>query len=252
MTWQRLYACWDSFCSIPALSSQCSHLSGGRIYGSELPQLLAYGEQVFQPSRFTRRREWRKFAHVCRWPGASERGSFACMSATDRIELVEGDITKLQVDAVVTAANESLLGGGGVDGAIHRAAGPQLLEECKTIGICPEGQARITRGYRLPAKYIIHAVGPVYENGSTGESEVLASAYRAALELALQHRIETIAFPCISTGAYGFPKPEASKIAVSTVSEFLSQNVLPRKVVFCCYDEEDSELYRSRLGHPVE
>ncbi len=164
-----------------------------------------------------------------------------------RIEVVEGDITKLAVGAVVTAANESLLGGGGVDGAIHRAAGPQLLQECMSVGICPEGEARITKGYLLPAKHVIHAVGPVYETGKNGEPEILASAYRAALQLAKQHDIQTIAFPCLATGTYGYPKPQACEIAVSTVMAWLAQNELPRKVVFCCYDEEDMELYARRL-----
>src|SRR5439155_9085482 len=166
----------------------------------------------------------------------------------DRIEIIQGDITKLKVDAIVTAANESLLGGGGVDGAVHRAAGPGLFEECRGIGICPEGDARMTKGYLLPAKHVIHAVGPVYENGEHGEAKILSSAYRAALQLAKAHGILTVAFPCLATGAYGYPKPEACEIAVSTVTEWLDENELPQQVIFCCYDEEDMELYDRQLA----
>jgi O-acetyl-ADP-ribose deacetylase len=166
---------------------------------------------------------------------------------TDRIGLVVGDITGLQVDAIVTAANESLSGGGGVDGAVHRAAGPALYEECRTIGICPEGQARITGGYLLPARFVIHAVGPVYEDGSFGEAEILASAYRESLALAEAHGIGTIAFPCIATGVYGYPKPEACRVAVEVVLGWLAAHDLPSRVTFCCFEEEDAEFYRIRL-----
>ena len=166
----------------------------------------------------------------------------------NRMEVVSGDITKLQVDAIVNAANESLRGGGGVDGAIHRAAGSALLKECGGIGGCPEGDARITKGYLLPAKHVIHAVGPVYFDGQQEEARLLSSAYRAALQLAKTHGIRTIAFPCISTGAYRYPKPEACKIAVSTVSAWLGENELPAQVIFCCYDEKDAELYRRQLA----
>jgi O-acetyl-ADP-ribose deacetylase (regulator of RNase III) len=165
-----------------------------------------------------------------------------------RIGLVIDDITTLEVDAVVTAANEALCGGSGVDGAIHRAAGPALFEECRTIGICPEGEARITKGYLLPARFIIHTVGPVYEGGGFGEAATLASCYRESLKLAEAHGVETIAFPCIATGAYEYPKDEACRIAMDSVMDWLSSHDLPRRVVFCCYRPEDAAPYRERLG----
>lgn len=165
-----------------------------------------------------------------------------------RIELVQGNIATLQVDAVVTADNESLLGGGGVDGAIHRAAGPGLLEECRTIGICPEGEARIAGGYLLSAKHILHTVGPVWDGGGYGERETRKSAYRNTLRLAEENGIRSIAFPCIATGVYGFPKDQACEIAVSSVTDWLDQHELPERVVFCCFEEEDFELYQDRLG----
>ncbi len=139
-----------------------------------------------------------------------------------RIKLVEGDITRQQVDAIVNAANESLLGGGGVDGAIHRAAGPQLLAECRTLGGCPTGSARITDGYKLPAKYVIHAVGPVYRDGRRGEPEKLAGCYRTAMELAAEKGCRTVAFPAISCGVYGYPMADAARIALTTVAEALA------------------------------
>jgi O-acetyl-ADP-ribose deacetylase (regulator of RNase III) len=165
----------------------------------------------------------------------------------DRLKLVVGDITKLTVDAVVTAANEALCGGGGVDGAIHRAAGPGLLEESLKIGHCPSGEARITRAYLLPAKFVIHAVGPVWEGGAYGEAEILASCYRSSLQLAAEHGAETIAFPCIATGVYGYPMGKACKVAVSTVLEWVRTHELPRQVVFCCFTDADAEVYQARL-----
>jgi O-acetyl-ADP-ribose deacetylase (regulator of RNase III) len=169
-------------------------------------------------------------------------------AVSDRLKLVVGDITNLPVDAIVNAANEALRGGGGVDGAIHRAAGPGLLDECRKIGHCPPGEARITKAYLLPAKFVIHTVGPVWEGGRYGESEILASCYRASLKLAAEQGAESIAFPCIATGVYHFPKAEACGIAVSAGLEWLREHELPRQVLFCCFDEEDAELYRARLG----
>ena len=166
----------------------------------------------------------------------------------ERMVVVEGDITRLEVDAIVNAANSTLLGGGGVDGAIHRAAGPGLLEECRQLGGCPTGEARITGGHRLKARHVIHAVGPVYRGGGHGEAELLASCYRWSLRLAEEAGARTVAFPCISTGAYRYPKREACDIAVSTVSEWLDDHELPETVIFCCFDPEDAALYRERLA----
>lgn len=168
-------------------------------------------------------------------------------SHDSRMTVVQGDITRLEVDAIVNAANESLLGGGGVDGAIHRASGPQLLAECRTLGGCPTGLAKITAGYRLPSRHVIHTVGPVYRDGTRGEPLLLASCYRESLRLAEEHQLANIAFPCISTGVYGYPKVEACQIAVQTVSEWLSTHAFPQTVTFCCFSEEDAALYRERL-----
>jgi O-acetyl-ADP-ribose deacetylase len=170
----------------------------------------------------------------------------------DRLRVVRGDITQLDVDAIVNAANESLLGGGGVDGAIHRAAGPGLLAECRRLGGCPTGGARLTGGYRLLAKHVIHAVGPVYETGREGEADRLRSCYDEALRLTAQHALWTVAFLCISTGAFGYPKEEACQIAAEAVLSWLSRNEYPRQVTFCCYEPEDAACYRrvlrDRLG----
>jgi O-acetyl-ADP-ribose deacetylase len=170
------------------------------------------------------------------------------MPTSSRIRLVMSDITKLQVDALVTAANEALVGGHGVDGAVHRAAGPGLFEECRTIGYCPEGEARITKGYLLPAQFVIHTVGPVWEGGYYGEAELLKSCYRESLKLADANGIKTVAFPCIATGAHEYPREEASGVAVAAVAEWLDNHELPNAVVFCCYEEADAVQYRQRLG----
>jgi len=171
------------------------------------------------------------------------------MKDYDRMDVVEGDITQQGVDAIVNAANESLLGGGGVDGAIHRAAGPELLRECEGLHDCPTGQAKITRGYRLSAKWVIHTVGPVWRGGMASEDELLASCYRNSLALAEQHGIKTIAFPSISTGAYGFPIERAARIAVTEVEKFLADNETLVKVIFVCFGEQATRIYRSVLGH---
>jgi O-acetyl-ADP-ribose deacetylase (regulator of RNase III) len=167
---------------------------------------------------------------------------------SEKLTVVQGDITRLDVDAIVNAANTSLLGGGGVDGAIHRAAGPELLAECRTIGGCPTGQARMTAGYRLPARRVIHTVGPVYRDGHHGEPEALRSCYRESLRLAEEAGLESIAFPCISTGVYGYPKDEACGIAVGEVTAWMASHALPARVVFCCFADEDARLYWRRLG----
>ncbi len=166
----------------------------------------------------------------------------------ERIEVFLGDITRLAVDAIVNAANPSLLGGGGVDGAIHRAAGPGLLEECRTLGGCPPGEARITRGYDLPARMVIHTVGPIWRGGASGEDELLAKAYRSSLLLAEENGIKTIAFPAISAGAYGFPMERASKIAVGEIGDFLEKNASIEKVTLVCFSEEARGWYLKALS----
>jgi len=164
----------------------------------------------------------------------------------DRIELLVGDITRQRVDAIVNAANRSLLGGGGVDGAIHRAAGRRLVEECRTLGGCETGDAKITAGYDLPAKHVIHTVGPVY-HGRPDDPKLLASCYRTSLELARGHGLSSVAFPAISCGVYGYPVEEASRIAIDTVRDFLAVNDLPEKVLFVLFSEDFFEIYREYL-----
>ncbi len=163
------------------------------------------------------------------------------------IEIVRGDITKLDVDAIVNAANTTLLGGGGVDGAIHRAAGPELVAECRMLGGCRPGEAKITRGYRLPARFVIHTVGPVWRGGKHGEPETLANCYRNSLQVALENRIKTIAFPAISCGAYGYPVKEAAQIALETTREFLALSDKLQKVIFVVWGEDVYEAYRQIL-----
>ncbi len=166
-----------------------------------------------------------------------------------RIEIIQDDITRLPVDAIVNAANSSLLGGGGVDGAIHRAAGPELLAECRTLKGCPTGEAKITRGYRLPARHVIHAVGPVWRGGSHKEADLLASCYRRSMELARQHRLTTLAFPAISCGIYGYPLDQAAAIAVLTVAQELSKSEIPEKVYLVCFGSEVFDAYTRALAH---
>lgn len=166
----------------------------------------------------------------------------------ERILIVSGDITRLDVDAIVNAANSSLLGGGGVDGAIHRAAGPHLLAECRTLGGCKTGQAKMTKGYRLPARHVIHTVGPVWRGGADDEDELLAWCYRNSLALARQHTLRTVAFPAISTGIYGFPRERAAHIAVAEVKDALAQSDLPEQVTFVCHDPETRGFYEVALG----
>lgn len=164
-----------------------------------------------------------------------------------RIEVTREDITKLKVDAIVNAANSRLLGGGGVDGAIHRAAGPELLEECKTLNGCRTSEAKITNGYNLPSRYVIHTVGPVWRGGKFDEAEMLRDCYKNSLQLAQLNGCKSIAFPNISTGIYGFPKHEAAEIAVKTVTDFIQSNKIPEKVYFTCFEEPNYLIYKELL-----
>ena len=165
----------------------------------------------------------------------------------DRIKLYRGDITKLQVDAIVNAANKTLLGGGGVDGAIHRAAGKELLDECETLKGCKTGDAKITRGYNLSTKFVIHTVGPIYSEGKNNERQKLSSCYRRSLEVAIENGVKTIAFPNISTGVYGYPKKEAAEIAIKEVVTFLEKNPEIEQVIFCVFDDENFKIYKNIL-----
>jgi O-acetyl-ADP-ribose deacetylase (regulator of RNase III) len=164
------------------------------------------------------------------------------------MRISQGDITTLAVDAIVNAANESLLGGGGVDGAIHRAAGPELLEECRTLGGCPTGQAKITRGYRLPAKFVIHAVGPRYCDGAHGEPALLASCYAESLKLAVAHGVRSIAFPAISCGIYGYPIPDAARIAIRTIATFLANDQMVEHVMLACFGRDVLAAYELAMA----
>jgi len=174
------------------------------------------------------------------------------MESQKRIEVVKADITKLQVDAIVNAANSSLLGGGGVDGAIHRAAGPELLEECRRLGGCRIGQAKITGGYQLPARYVIHTVGPVWRGGTSCEPKLLASCYISSLNLATEKQIKTIAFPAISCGVYGYPADKAARVAVETVVDFLQNDQTIEKVIFACFSDKILAAYQQSLGDFVK
>jgi len=172
----------------------------------------------------------------------------AMADSSDRISLELGDITRLAVDAIVNAANPSLLGGGGVDGAIHRAAGPDLLAECRTLGGCPPGEARLTRGYALAAAHVIHTVGPVWRGGGAGEADILAGCYRSCLVIARDRRFRTVAFPAIATGVYGFPRAQAAAIAVASVQAHLLAEECPQSVIFVCFDESTRDAYRRALA----
>ena len=175
----------------------------------------------------------------------------AAKSISHRIAVIAGDITQQRVEAIVNAANTSLLGGGGVDGAIHRAAGPELLAECRTLGGCATGQAKITRGYKLPAKWVIHTVGPVWHDGQHGEDELLASCYQSCFALIVQHSIKTVAFPSISTGAYGFPMNRAARIAVRETKQFLERNQSVEQVILVCFGASALGIHQTASAEVV-
>lgn len=166
------------------------------------------------------------------------------------LRAIQADITQLKVDAIVNAANSSLLGGGGVDGAIHRAAGPELLQECRTLGGCPTGQARLTKGYKLPARFVIHTVGPVWHGGTQDEANLLASCYRESFALAAKQQLASIAFPCISTGIFGYPPNEATEVTIAAVRNFLGTPCSLQEVIFCCFLASDLALYQAALARP--
>jgi O-acetyl-ADP-ribose deacetylase (regulator of RNase III) len=170
------------------------------------------------------------------------------LSSSSSIDIVRGDITKLEVDAIVNAANTTLLGGGGVDGAIHRAAGPELVAECRTLGGCQPGEAKITRGYRLPARFVIHTVGPIWRGGKNGEPEILTNCYRNSLQLAAENEIKTIGFPAISCGAYGYPIEAAAQTALKTTREFLASEDKIDKVIFILWSEDVCKVFASTLN----
>jgi O-acetyl-ADP-ribose deacetylase (regulator of RNase III) len=164
------------------------------------------------------------------------------------MRVILGDITKLEVDAIVNAANTTLLGGGGVDGAIHKAAGPELVAECRLLGGCKTGDAKLTKGYRLPARFVIHTVGPIWQGGNDREPELLAKCYLKSMQIAIDRQFQSLAFPCISTGIYGYPKALAGEIAVKVCSEQLQKNGAPQTVIFCCFDRESHDIYGRLLS----
>jgi len=171
------------------------------------------------------------------------------MDLHKRVRIIEGDITKQDVEAIVNAANNSLLGGGGVDGAIHRAAGKQLLEECRHLGGCETGKAKITKGYKLPASFVVHTVGPIWRGGNSNEAELLASAYINSLQLARNYNVKTIAFPSISTGAYAYPLEAAASVALSSIIDFVKENDLPEIIYMVCFSSHIAEIYNKTLNH---